>query len=215
MGNDCISVKYPPRGAWEIVGTYLRQDISYKHRGYSSKKLKPCPACGRYPVFEEDQSRCTEPTKPAKYFYGFCPTCDLRTEKSGTLKEAVYQWQAYKFSEDTLMVCRRPTFSKDGINALYNKVVEACVNDAISKLEWQLELIPFTAEWRRIGKELDEIEDFLRGSCFTVDLDPDGIISDIRRKLYPDMPHDERTKIPLHLSKLYEGKIKEDYNEHA
>lgn len=208
MGNKYISVKYPPRGAWKVVGAYILDGYYYKHCGYSSTKLKPCPVCGRYPVFEEDQYRCTESDKPAKYFYGFCPTCDLRTEKSGTLKEAVYQWQRYSFSENTLMVCQRPTFSKDGINALYNKVVEACVNDAILKLEWQFKLTPYTEEWRRLSKELNEIEDFLRGSCFTVDLDPDGIISDIRKILYPDMSHDERTKIPLHLSKLYEGKIK-------
>ena len=103
------SAKYPPRGSWEVHRKAHVDGYDYDHAGYYSEKLRPCPVCGRYPVFEEDARHMTAEDEKARFFVGVCPTCSLRTKGHGvTLKEAVYQWQRREFTPDSWLVCHRP-----------------------------------------------------------------------------------------------------------
>ena len=62
-------------------------------------------------------------------------------------------------------------------------------------------------------KTLNKLENFFRTSCFMWELDCDGLISDIRKYLYPDLPPAERIKIPLHLRDLYIGEdVRKEWN---
>lgn len=201
--------KYPPRGAWEVHRCGHSTDFDYNHGGYYSEKLKPCPACGRYPVFQEAAYDSGPRDIPVRVFIGFCPTCELRTKNPGTLKEAVMQWQDRRFSHDSFLVCHRPraeTLDTYGCRLLCNEVVDSAIESALFYAFQRQDVQEGSEIWTSYGKALTELEDFFRTSVFMFELDPDGVISDIRRALYPTLEPKDRIKIPLHLAQLYKGK---------
>lgn len=198
--------KYPPRGAWEVHRCGHGANYDYNHGGYYSEKLRRCPVCGRFPVFQESAYDSKPGDIPAKVFFGYCPTCELRTKKPGTLKEAVMQWQERKFSDDTFLVCHRPRLDTYGCRLLCNKVVDSAIEDALF-YAFQRQDAEYGSEiWTSYGQSLKKLEEFFRTSVFMFELDPDGVISDIRRALYPTLEPKDRIKIPLHLAQLYKGK---------
>lgn len=193
--------KYPERRGWERHQRGVLDGRDYVHAGYYSELLKPCPVCGRYPVFEE----YGEP----KVYAGYCPTCELRTRKPGTLKEAVIQWQKRMFSHDSLLVCHRlkpESMDTYGCRMLCDKVVSSAIDDALFYAFQQQDVKERSELWESNRKMLKDLENFFRTSGLMVELDPDGVISDIRRALYPTMKPEDRIKIPLHLADLYKGK---------
>lgn len=199
-------VKYPPRGAWEVHRTGSRGGYDYCYGGYYTEKLRRCPVCGRRPVFTESAYDATPPDEKARVFYGYCPTCHLRTRTAGTLKEAVMQWQYQEYSDDSWLVCHRPTFDRYGCSLLCNRVVRSAIDDALLYAQKRQDEPEGTEHWVFYGKELRRLETFFRKSVFMWELDPDGVISDIRRALYPDLTPKDRIKIPLKLTELYKGK---------
>ena len=204
--RQVFKVKYPPRGAWEWKLRMHFDSIDYLHEGYWSEKLKPCPVCGRIPVFEEYVYESTPADQPAKIFVGFCQTCELRTRKPGRLKEAVLQWQSRRFSPDSLLVCHRPRPDTYGSRMLCNKVVASAIDDALFYARMRNETEEGSEAWTSYGGELKKLEDFFRTSLFMFELDPDGVISDIRKVMYPTLNPEDRIKIPLHLAQIYKGK---------
>lgn len=202
--NTNLLEKYPPRGAWETASTHHNKD--YNHCGYTSPKLRPCPVCGRAAVFEEDAYRRTPPRERAKFFYGYCPTCELHTGESGTLKEAVMQWQTRKFSPGSGLHCHRPKLDEWGCSLLCEAVCRDAYEDARFCVEQMQKADQKHEEDEGARDELDRIEKFFRTSPLAFALDPEAVISKLRKELYPDMTPEERMKIPLKLSKLYNGR---------
>lgn len=196
--------KYPPRGAWRVMQTTPSNDIM--HGGYTSEKLRKCPVCHRFPVFEEDAARRSPHGEKAKWFIGFCPSCELRTRDSGTLKEVVMQWQERKYSPDSWLHCHRPKLDRWGCALL----CEAMSRDAYEEAMFYIDLMQKTTEdaekFTSAKLALDDIESFFRTSPFASELDPDAVISKMRKELFPNATPEERIQIPLRMSKLYNGK---------
>ena len=116
------------------------------------------------------------------------------------------QWQERKFSDDTFLVCHRPRLDTYGCRLLCNKVVDSAIEDALF-YAFQRQDAEYGSEiWTSYGQSLKKLEEFFRTSVFMFELDPDGVISDIRRALYPTLEPKDRIKIPLHLAQLYKGK---------
>lgn len=205
---DKLLAKYPPRGSWGWHRTSYNRygSVGDVHDGYVSDKLKKCPVCGRLPVFQEDIYQATPADQPAKIFYGFCPTCELRTRKPGTLKEAVIQWQARKFSPDSLLICRRPRLCAEGCRRLSNKLIAMAIDDAVFYAQERQETVEGSNAWKNLGTQLQKLEEFFRTSVFMFGRDADSVISDIRMLLYPELEPKDRIRIPLHLDELYKGK---------
>lgn len=198
-------VKYPPRRGWKFSCVSPSRELL--HRGYWSSELKPCPCCGLYPVFEESTRAETDVEQRATVFVGICPKCEIRTRKDGTLKEAVIMWQRRAFSRDSYLMNRRPKYdSLEGVRELSQKIVDAAVEDAMMYARERQEAQEGSERFIFLGDRLEELERFFKHSVFMWEMDPDGIISDIRRILYPELEPKDRIKIPLHLSRLYEGK---------
>lgn len=203
------SIKYPPRGSWIVHGTRNtdgEKAMSYVHGGYYSEKLRRCPVCKRYPVFQESAYDATPQTEKAKVFFGFCPTCELRTRKPGTLKEAVMQWQYREFSPDSLLVCRRPRLDTYGCRLLCKEIVDEAIEDALFYERELLDTSPYSDLFYSYLDTLEDLEKFFRESVFMFELDADGVISEIRRALFPTLEPKDRIRIPLHLTELYKGK---------
>lgn len=197
--------KYPPRGAWSVAKT--RPSDNYMHGGYTSEKLRRCPVCGRQAVFEEDVRRKTDPCERAKYFFGFCPTCELHTKESGTLKEAVMQWQERKYSYDSWLHCHRPKLDTWGCALLCESLAKSAYNDARFYVDYMMQNSAKQDEALNSARNaLNEIETFFVKSPFAFALDPDAVVSKMRQEFFPELTPDERLKIPLKLSQLYKGK---------
>lgn len=206
MTPEEFSAKYPPRGVWGFQHRGTENGVDYNYAGYCTDRVKTCPVCGRLPVFTESYYHATPKDERAKVFYGYCPTCSLRTKEPGTLKEAVYQWQRREFSDDTWLVCHRPKLSGPAVRALSQKVIESAIEDAIFYARKRQDLQEGSDAWKSYGRQLQELETFFRTSVFMYEMSASGIISDIRRILYPDAEPKDRIKIPLHLDQLYKGK---------
>lgn len=196
--------KYPPRGAWRVMQTSPSNDIM--HGGYTSEKLRKCPVCHRFPVFEEDAARRSSHGEKAKWFIGFCPSCELRTRDSGTLKEVVMQWQERKYSPDSWLHCHRPKLDTWGCALLCEAVAREAYDDAMFYIDLMQHTATDAEKFTSAKVMLNDIENFFRTSPLTFALDLDAVISKMRKELYPDMTPEQRMQIPLSMSKLYNGK---------
>ena len=206
--DEYYALKYPPRRGFAIQAKRGERggEPAYNHAGYVSVLLKPCPVCNRLPVFEEASRYARPANEPAKIFIGVCPTCDLRTAHEGSLRQAVMEWQAGKFSSDMWLVCHRPKFYIEGCKMLAKKMVDDAVDETLIRVRQRQSENPDSPLFDTHGAELDLLEKFFRESPFTYDMDADGIVSDIRRAIYPELSPEWRVKIPLRLSRLWEGK---------
>lgn len=204
--DDQFTEKYPPRGSWRIMHSGTENGRDYYFTGYYSEKLRRCPVCGRFPVFTESVYDASPEDTKAKVFLGYCPTCCLRTKDPGTLKEAVYQWQDRKYSKDSLLVCHRPRLDSYGCRMLSQKVIKTVIDDSLFFAQKRQECQIGSESWESYGTELKKLEKFFRESVFMFEMDADGVISDIRRILYPTLEPKDRIRIPLHLHELYNGK---------
>lgn len=196
--------KYPPRGAWRVMQTTPSNDIM--HGGYTSEKLRKCPVCHRFPVFEEDAERRSSHGEKAKWFIGYCPSCELRTRDSGTLKEVVMQWQDRKYSPDSWLHCHRPKLDRWGCALLCEAVAREAYDDAMFYIDLMQHTATDAEKFTSAKVMLNDIENFFRTSPLTFALDLDAVISKMRKELYPDMTPEQRMQIPLSMSKLYNGK---------
>ena len=205
--KDYSSEKYPPRRGWTVVGTNPKN--GYVHGGYTTDQLRRCPVCGRQAVFEEDCRSAAPTEERTRVFIGICPTCELRTKDSGTLREAVTQWQMRKFSSDSLLHCHRPKPAKFDTWACA-LMCESAAKHAYEDLQLFVELMMNTPEdledFTMLRSEVARIEDFFRRSPLAFALDPDAVASKLRRDLWPELTPKERLKIPLKLTEMYKGK---------
>lgn len=205
--RDFSPGKYPPRRGWAVVGT--NPTNGYMHGGYTTDQLKTCPVCKRQAVFEEDVRDAAPKGERARVFIGICPTCELRTRESGTLREAVTQWQMRQFSPDSLLHCHRPNpdkFDTWGCALM----CESAAKHAYEDLQLFVELMMNTPEdhedFSKYKAEVERIEDFFRRSPLAFALDPEAVASKLRRDLWPELTPKERLKIPLKLTQMYKGK---------
>lgn len=207
-----FTVKYPPRGAWLVHRSSTgpkdtdKGGVQYYHSGYWTDKVRPCPCCGRRPVFQEYYYASTGRDKPAKIFIGICPTCELRTREPGTLKDSVYAWQRRDYSPDSWLHCHRPRLDTYMSKRLCDMVVRDAIDDALQLVDVMAKETPYTEAYQSHAADLDALEGFFRRSPLLVEMDADGILSDIRRVAYPELTPAERVKIPLRMSKLCEYK---------
>lgn len=200
------NLKYPPRGELKrILHQRLKDD--YLHIGYFTEKARPCPCCKTLPVFEEDIYRAAPEGHPAKYFIGFCQKCGLRTRSSAKLRDAINQWQRKEYSEGSWLMAHRPKCSDlYGVRLLCKQVVGKAIDDALLYVQARNSASPGGEEFHSYKNLLNELEHFFRESPFMWELSANGLISDIRKVIYPDIPPEYRIKIPLHLAELYKGK---------
>ena len=200
-----LDIKYPPRKGWDVV--QASPSLGFLHRGYYTKQLRPCPCCHRRPVFEEATRFAADPGQPAKIFVGICPVCELRTKSDGSLRTVVMQWQRGEYSKASWGYNHR-LWSPDinGVRRLCKYVVGAAIDDAMIGVRRRNDVSEDSSEFDRLGDNLEALERFFNHSVFMWELNPDGVFSEIRRALYPELEPHEREQIPLHLSQLYKGK---------
>ena len=218
VGTSPTEQIYPER---EGYGRSLERGRDVMHIGYTSTKARPCK-CGCVPTFEQyvlDRKEDGSRNIPAQSFVAICPRCELRAKGEGTLEEVLETWNRGEYSEDNLLVSEKMTsLSTETAKMLGAVVVMRMIEDAIDmilqKHKIQQELRSLYGAWNeeRHGEKVHKIqelngrlvnaENFLRYSPLMFDRDPDAVISDIRKAIYPgDTAEDieKRMKIPLRL----------------
>lgn len=212
---------YPER---EGYGRSLERGRDVMHIGYTSPKARPCK-CGCMPTFEQyvlDRKEDGSRNIPAESFVAICPRCELRAKGEGTLEEVLETWNRGEYSEDNLLVSEKMTsLSTETAKMLGAVVVMRMIEDAIDmimlkhKLQQELRTLYGAGNEERHGENVHRIrelngrlgnaENFLRYSPLMFDRDPDAVISDIRKAIYPgDTAEDieQRMKIPLRLAAM-------------
>ena len=221
VGTSPTEQIYPER---EGYGRSLERVRDVMHIGYTSTKARVCK-CGCYPVFEQfvlDRKEDGSRNIPAQSFVAICPRCELRAKGEGTLEEVLETWNRGEFSEDNLLVSEKlSTLSLETAKMLGAVVVMRMIEDAIDmillkhKLQQELRLLYGAGNEEQHGEKAHRIrelngrlgsaENFLRYSPLMFDRDPDAVISDIRKAIYPgDTAEDieKRMKIPLRLAAM-------------
>ena len=221
VGTSPTEQIYPER---EGYGRSLERGRDVMHIGYTSPKARPCK-CGCMPTFEQfvlDRKEDGSRNIPAQSFVAICPRCELRAKGEGTLEEVLETWNRGEFSEDNLLVSEKlSTLSLETAKMLGAVVVRRMIEDAIDmillkhKLQQELRLLYGAGNEERHGEKAHKIqelngrlgsaENFLRYSPLMFDRDPDAVISDIRKAIYPgDTAEDieKRMKIPLRLAAM-------------
>lgn len=210
----------------EGYGRSLERGRDVMHIGYTSPKARPCK-CGCMPTFEQfvlDRKEDGSRKIPAESFVAICPRCELRAKGEGTLEEVLATWNRGEFSEDSLLVSEKlSTLSPETAKMLGAVVVMRMIEDAIDmillkhKLQKKLRsgLLEGAGNEYKRGEKVQKIRDlngrlknaenFLRYSPLMFDRDPEAVISDIRKAIYPgDTAEDieKRMKIPLRLAAM-------------
>lgn len=196
---------YPPRK--NCTRALYRARISEDgwemyHIGYKIAKARRC-VCGVEPVFE----RYTEDTSvPAEVFIGICPYCERRTAGEGDLRTVLHQWNAGEISDDSEMLQYSPReLNYEGVALLHRVMVKHAKKDAVYYIRAKHEKFGEKRDGNYpvfYGAELKKIEDFFRWSPLMLDISADGIMSEIRREMYPGKTHDELMQIPLKLTEM-------------
>lgn len=212
---------YPER---EGYGRILERVRDVLHIGYTSPEARVCK-CGSYPVFEQyvlDRKEDGSRNIPAESFVAICPRCELRAKGEGTLEEVLETWNRGEFSEDNLLVSEKmASLSPETARMLGGIVVMRMIEEIIDmilqkhKLQQELRTLYVAGNEERHGEKVHKIqelngllgtaENFLRYSPLMFDRDPDAVISDIRKAIYPgDTAEDieRRMKIPLRLAAM-------------
>ncbi len=216
-GTVAMEYLYPPREGY----TFIHRDKmgSVLHTGYESEKTRRC-VCHTRPVFEQyidDYDENGIRNVPAKEFVAICPKCEIKMRGHGDLEFCRKQWNAGKFSRDSVMVRYRP---KDpdpaGIEALSRKAVAGAVEDAVDAVKHRHLLmkqlnrkgasdgereIAYT-HLKTIMANLRKLQKFFETSPLMMDFDDEAILSSVRMQVYPELTPDERVKIPLNLLKM-------------
>ena len=221
VGTSPTEQIYPER---EGYGRSLERGRYVMHIGYTSPKARPCK-CGCMPTFEQyvlDRKEDGSRNIPAQSFVAICPRCELRAKGEGTLEEVLETWNRGEYSEDNLLVSEKMTsLSTETAKMLGAVVVMRMIEDAIDmilqkhKIQQELRSLYGAGNEERHGEKVHKIrelnvrlgnaENFLRYSPLMFDRDPDAVISDIRKAIYPgDTAEDieKRMKIPLRLASM-------------
>lgn len=196
-----MEVRYPRRKGW--ARDLWRSNESH-HVGYKTDRARPC-CCGWIPVFEM-YTEATERDCPAVDFVAICPRCERRAEGHGSLEYCLKQWNAENLSDDSMMV-NMPIMemSYTGAEKLSQKIFRAAKAEALELILKKHEEFGDRRDWKyqlKFAGDLVRLEIFFRESPLMMDLDGDGVISDIRKQVYPDLSPEERIRIPLKLTEM-------------
>lgn len=188
------------------------------HIGYASERMHRCE-CGSQPVLEQTVDDVTKEGRnvPAKKFVAICPTCESRTEYDGDPERCVEEWNAGRLTADSRALKHSiKRIEREGYMCLCEKVMQSAYADAVSLIR-QKHMLKARAdnpnvngyvreqcrkEIDAINTELSAIQRFFHESPMMADLDPEGVISDIRKEIYPELKPEVRTQKPLELTKL-------------
>lgn len=223
VGTSPTEQIYPER---EGYGRSLERGKYVMHIGYTSPKARVCK-CGSYPVLEQfvlDRKEDGSRNIPAESFVAICPRCELRAKGEGALEEVLETWNRGEFSEDNLLVSEKlSTLSLETAKMLGAVVVMRMIEDAIDMVlqkhkiqqELRIGLLEGAGNELKRGEKVQKIrelngrlknaENFLRYSPLMFDRDPDAVISDIRKAIYPGNTAEDiekRMKIPLRLAAM-------------
>ena len=221
VGTSPTNQIYPELDGY---GRSLERGKNVMHIGYTSPEARVCK-CGCYPVFEQyvlDRKEDGSRNIPAQIFVAICPRCELRAKGEGTLEEVLETWNRGEYSEDNLLVSEKlSTLSLETAKMLGAVVVMRMIEDAIDmilqkhKIQQELRSLYGAGNEERHGEKVHKVqeltrrlessENFLRYSPLMFDRDPDAVISDIRKAIYPgDTAEDieKRMKIPLRLAAM-------------
>ena len=221
VGTSPTNQIYPELDGY---GRSLERGKNVMHIGYTSPEARVCK-CGCYPVFEQyvlDRKEDGSRNIPAQSFVAICPRCELRAKGEGTLEEVLETWNRGEYSEDNLLVSEKlSTLSLETAKMLGAVVVMRMIEDAIDmilqkhKIQQELRTLYGAGNEERHGEKVHKVqeltrrlessENFLRYSPLMFDRDPDAVISDIRKAIYPgDTAEDieKRMKIPLRLAAM-------------
>ena len=223
VGTSPTEQIYPER---EGYGRSLERGKYVMHIGYTSPEARVCK-CGSYPVFEQfvlDRKEDGSRNIPAQSFVAICPRCELRAKGEGTLEDVLETWNLGEFSEDNLLVSEKmtslsPETAKMLGGIVVMRMIEEIIDMILEKHKIQKELRSGLLEGagneykrgekahkiRELNGRLGSAENFLRYSPLMFDKDPEAVISDIRKAIYPgDTAEDieRRMKIPLRLAAM-------------
>lgn len=188
------------------------------HVGYRSERMARCE-CGAEPVLEQTVDDATKDGRnvPAQRYVAICPRCETRTEYDGEIEKCIEEWNAGRFTEDSMMLkhaIRSPNL--EGYARLAGKVIGIAYDDAVVLLKEKQRLRKkmqnpligsATMESCRtqidsINGELRALQFFFENSPLMMNRDPESIISDIRKEVYPMVRPEVRMQKPLVLSKM-------------
>ena len=188
------------------------------HVGYHSERMARCE-CGAEPVLEQAVDDVTKDGRnvPAQKYVAICPRCETRTEYDGEIEKCIEEWNAGRFTDDSMMLkhaIRNPDL--EGYARLAGKVIGIAYEDAVALLKEKQRLRkkmnnPLVGsgtmescrmQIESINGELRALQAFFENSPLMMDRDPESVISDIRREVYPMVRPEVRIRKSLVLSKM-------------
>lgn len=218
-GTYDLEKTYPPRDGYTV--TLKRNGTEAWHVGYMKHGVKKC-MCGADPVFEQyagDDDASGHRRIPATEFVAICPKCELRMEGQGSLEFCEEQWNAGHFSEASLLVHERldvDALDEQAWIAMAGKIINDMSDEAVDliirKHELQKQLddplcndnrreILYTT-YKKYRADLIKMTNFFRYSPLMMNRDGDAVMSDIRKRVYPELKPEERIRIPLRLESM-------------
>lgn len=188
------------------------------HVGYTTDRMVQCE-CGEMPVLEQavDDVNKDGRNVPAQKFVAICPRCETRTEYDGEIEKCIAAWNAGKYTKDSMMLKHRMKGGDlEGFAKLAGKVVALAYDDAVALVREKHRLRkkadnPLVGSGTRsscktqieeINRELGRLQKFFEESPMMMGLDPEGVLSDIRKEVYPKIRPEMRMRKPLILTKM-------------
>ena len=206
---------YPEREGYERI---IHRHGPLSHVGYITDRMETC-SCGATPVLEqyvEDVDENGVRNAPAKVFVAICPKCELKAAGRGTLETCIRNWNAHRYSNNTIMV-RGKLENPDmrGCEILSNRVLADAVMEAVALVKRKHELMVklngkiddttreiHYGELQRVRSSLRKLASFFHDNPIVFTHDEEAILSGIRRSVYPYLSVEERLKIPLNLLRM-------------
>ena len=195
-----------------------RGELVSCHVGYTTDRMSRCE-CGDWPVLEQtvDDVSGTGRNIPARKFVAICPRCEARTEYDGDIERCIEEWNAGRFTADSMML-KHSMKNRDleGFARLAGKVISLAYDDAVAlvrekhrlrkKMDNPLigsaERTSCRMQIENINGELARLQKFFEESPLMMGRDPDSVISDIRKEVYPTLRPEMRMRKSLILTRI-------------
>ena len=201
--QQIIEKTYPEREGFtrHLTRGTGKDGFAYCHIGYMTDRLKRCE-CGAEPVLEQTVDDVTEDGRniPAQRFVAICPKCETRIEYDGDIEQCIEEWNAGKYTADSKLL-KHSIKNRDleAFARLGGKVVQMSYESAVALIKEKHRLRkrldnPMIGGMEReacrnqiesINGELNVIQRFFEESPLMLNRDPESIISDIRKEVYP------------------------------
>lgn len=199
--------------------TFVSRRGERLHVGYTHPRTRRC-VCHTPPVFEQyiyDYDEDGNRNVPAQQFVAICPNCEIRARGHGSLEWCRRQWNAGKFSRDTVMVRYSPKWQSDeGIERMCRKVIAGVIEEAVEAVQRKHSLMDrlmgtmiddgtrevLYNQLKLVRSQIRELSGFIHNSPLMYTFEEDAVLSAIRKQIYPELTPEDRIKIPLNLTRM-------------